>query len=114
MRKYILGLCAGAAGAVVNDLFLLMAPDISPNIYLSTAATWLVIGLLVSACDFPVHSILKGIFVALLVALPSLIYTVSSSASGAAWTLANTVIWGAVLGFAVDKMIHKVPHQNNG
>lgn len=111
MKKYLIGLGAGAAGAVVNVLFLLMAPGISLNVYLSTAITWLVIGLLVSACNFPVQGSFKGVLVALLISLPSFVYTVSSSISGTLCTLGNTIIWGAVLGFAVDKLIHRKKHE---
>ncbi|MEH6944863.1 hypothetical protein [Bacillus sp. JJ722] len=103
MKKYLIGIITGLAGAVINIVFLLFTPKLDTTIYISTGITWLVIGLLISACDFKINGIVKGIIVALLVSASSLVYTISSTLSGALWTIVNTVIVGAIIGFVIEK-----------
>lgn len=79
MNKYIRGIITGAVAGIINCLFLLFAKDIEITVYISTCITWIVIGLLICSVDFKIREILKGIIVALLVSLPSLVYTFSST-----------------------------------
>ena len=104
VNKYLIGIICGIIGAIINITFLLFATGLDTEVYLSTGATWVVIGLLISACDFKIKSFLKGIAISLLVSLSSLIYTFSSSLSGAIWTIVNTIIVGAIIGFAIEKI----------
>lgn len=104
VNKYLIGIICGIIGAIINITFLLFATGLDTEVYLSTGVTWVVIGLLISACDFKINSFLKGIVISLLVSLSSLIYTFSSSLSGAIWTIVNTIIVGAIIGFAVEKI----------
>lgn len=108
MKKILIGFCGGVIGAIINVVFLLFAPDLKFEIYLSTAITWIVIGILISACDFKINGILKGIVVAILVSASSLVYTVTSSLSGAVWTVSNILIVGAVIGYGIDKLKDKL------
>lgn len=107
MKKIIIGICGGIIGAVINILFLLFAPDLEIEVYLSTGITWLVIGVLISSCSFKLNGILKGIIIAILVSSSSLVYTITSSISGAVWTMINTIIVGAIIGYAIEKVSSK-------
>lgn len=107
MKKLFAGFCCGGAGAAVNLLFLVLAPDIELQVYLSTGLTWVAIGILTAFCNFSLNGALKGILVALLVSAPSLVYTVTASAAGAVWTILNTLVVGAAIGYAADKIISK-------
>lgn len=104
MKKYFIGLIGGLIGAIINVIFLFFASDIEMEVYLSTIVTWLVAGLLISACDFKLNGIVKGIIVSILVSARSLIYTITSTFSGAIWTLANTIIVGAIIGYGIEKI----------
>ncbi|GAA0084903.1 hypothetical protein UT300007_13420 [Clostridium sp. CTA-7] len=108
VNKYVIGIICGIVGAIINITFLLFAAGIDTKVYLSTGATWIAIGLLISACDFKINSFLKGIVISLLVSLPSLIYTFSSSLSGAIWITVNTTIVGAIIGFAIEKISNMI------
>jgi len=105
MKKYVIGIIAGVIGAGINILFLISATGIDFNVYISTGVTWLVIGLLTAACDFKMKGIVKGIFVALLVSSSSFVYTFSSSVSGGMWTVIDTAVIGAAIGFFLDKIV---------
>lgn len=107
MKKLFAGLCCGSAGAAVNLLSLVLAPDIGLQVYLSTGLTWVSIGILTAFCNFGVSGALRGVIVALLVSGPSLIYTVTASAAGAVWTMLNTLIVGAAVGYAAGKIISR-------
>lgn len=105
MKKIAIGICGGIIGAVINILFLLLAPGLDIKVYISTAVTWLVIGIFISSCSFKLNGILKGIIISILVSASSLIYTAASSVSSTVWTLIPTVIIGAVMGYAIEKVI---------
>ncbi len=108
MKKIFVGICGGIVGALINILFLLFAPDLEMEVYLSTGVTWIAIGILISSCNLKVNKVLKGIVVAILVSSSSLIYTITSSVSGGLWTLINTIIVGAIIGYSVDKIISRL------
>lgn len=101
MNKYFKGIIIGLVAGIVNFTFLLFAKDIEITVYISTFITWTVIGLLISSVDFKINSILKGIMVSLLVSLPSLVYTLSSTVIGAIWTFLTTLFIGAFLGYII-------------
>lgn len=108
MKKVMIGLGGGVIGAAVNVLFLLSAPNLETEVYLSTVITWLVIGVLISSCNFQVSGVLKGVIVSLLVSASSLIYTATSSVGGAIWTLISTLVCGAVIGYVIGKVSSKM------
>lgn len=101
MNKYFKGIIIGLVAGIVNCVFLLFAKDIEITVYISTFITWTVIGLLISSVDFKINSILKGTIVSLLVSLPSLVYTLSSTIIGAIWTFLTTLFIGAFLGYII-------------
>lgn len=105
MKKILIGLAGGVAGAIINVAFLLFAPNLEMEVYLSTAITWLAIGILISMCDLKMNGIVKGIAVAILVSSSSLVYTMSSSFSSAMWTIVNTVMVGAFIGYSIEKLL---------
>lgn len=111
MKKIVIGFCSGIIGAIINIIFLLFVPDLEIEIYLSTGVTWIVIGILISSCSFKLNGILKGIIVSFLVSASSLIYTITSSISGAMWTLINTLIVGAIIGYAIEKVNSKLENK---
>lgn len=106
MKKYLIGMGCGFIGAIINLLFLLMAPNIEISVYISTLITWIVIGLLISASEFKINSIAKGILISILVSLPSLVFTIVSTISGAVWTVINTIIAGGFIGYFIDKVLN--------
>lgn len=107
MQRVFVSFCGGVVGAIINILFLLFAPDLEMNVYLSTGFTWIAIGILIASCNFKLNGALKGMIVALLVSVSSLIYMITSSLSGAAWTLVNTFMVGAIIGYVIDTIISK-------
>lgn len=46
----------------------------------------------------------EKIFYWFLVSAPSLIYTITSTFSGAIWRLVNTIIVGAIIGYGIEKI----------
>lgn len=106
MKKYLIGVLSGVVGGIGNTAFLFFAPNIENAVYISTFVTWLVIGLLIASSDFKLSGIFKGAIIAVLISLPSLIFTIVSSPTGAIWSLANAIIFGALMGFVIDK-VHK-------
>lgn len=108
MKRILIGLIGGILGAIVNVAFLFFAPDLKFEVYLSTAITWIVIGILISVCDFKINGSLKGIVVSLLVSASSLVYTMASSLSGAIWTVVNILLVGAVMGYGIDQLAKKL------
>ncbi len=112
MKKILIGLVGGIIGAIINVAFLFFSPNLAINIYLSTAITWIVIGILISTCNFELNGIIKGILVAVLVSASSLVYTISSSFIGAIWSIVNTVIVGAIIGYAIEKISNIIANKN--
>ena len=112
MKRIVIGLIGGIIGASVNILFLLFAPNLEIEIYFATGITWLAIGILISLCNFKMNSFLKGIIVSFLVSASSLVYTFTSSISGAIWTLINTLVVGAIIGYVIEKIISKTSNKN--
>lgn len=102
MKKFIIGLVGGVVGAAINSAQLIFASDIETEVYISTAITWIAIGILIAACNFKINGILKGIVVSILVSASSLVYTITSSFTGALWTIAVAVILGAIMGYCID------------
>lgn len=107
MKKIGIGLLAGVIGTIINIVFLLFTPNLKIEIYLSTALTWIAIGILISISDLKQSHAIKGVLIALLVSAPSFVYTVASSLSGAMWTIINTVVVGAILGNMIGKVSSK-------
>ncbi len=103
MKKYTKGALIGIIVGIFNCLSLIFVKDIEITVYISTFITWIVIGIFTNIVKIDLNSIIKGIIVALLVSLPSLVYTVASSIFGAIWTLATTLISGAILGYFIEK-----------
>lgn len=112
MKRIVVGLIGGAIGSIINILFLLLAPDLEIEVYIATGITWIAIGILISLCNFKINGILKGIMVSFLVSASSLVYTFTSSASGSIWTLINTLVVGAVIGYAIEKVISIITNKN--
>ncbi|MGM0229911.1 hypothetical protein IGJ28_001998 [Enterococcus sp. AZ091] len=111
MKKIINGFSIGVVCAGINMLFLLFAPDLSIDIYLSTGITWIAIGVLISSSDFKVNSVLKGMIISFLVSANSLIYTMSSSISGVLWMVVNTALIGGIAGYTIEKVNFKRKHE---
>lgn len=103
MKKYINGIIAGIIVGIFHCLFLLFAKGLEITVFISTFITWIVVGVLISSVDFKTNSIIKGVTVSLLVSLPSLVYTFTSTIFGGIWTLFTTVLVGAFMGYIIDK-----------
>lgn len=111
MKKVLAGLCGGIVGAIIHVLFLLFAPGLEREVFLSTGFSWIAIGILISVCSLKAHGAVKGMAVAMLVSISTLIYTISSSFSGAVWTLAYTLCIGALIGYLIDMAISKMERE---
>ena len=107
MKRIVIGLIGGIIGAVINIFFLLFAPNLEIEVYVATGITWIAIGILISLCNFKMNSILKGIIVSFLVSASSLVYTLTSSISGAIWTMINALVVGSIIGYVFEKIISK-------
>lgn len=112
MKRIVIGFIGGIIGASINIFFLLFASNLEIEVYFATGITWIAIGILISLCNFKMNSILKGIIVSFLVSASSLVYTFTSSISGAIWTMINTLIVGAIIGYVVEKIISKTSNKN--
>lgn len=104
MKKYKNGILVGSVIGIINCIFLVFAQDLGIDVYIGTFLTWLVTGTLVSAVDYEVSLIIKGMIVAILIYLPNIAYVVSSSVFGAIWNAVTTLVFGAILGLIIDKM----------
>jgi hypothetical protein len=70
---------------------------------ISTFLTWVVVGLLISISSLKIKAFLKGIIITLLVNVPLLIYVAESSLIGLFWSMLMAIVFGGLLGYALDK-----------
>lgn len=108
MKKFMVGICGGIIGAFINVSFLFFAPDLEIEVYISTSITWIVIGILIASSSFKLNGIAKGIIISTLVSASSMVYTITSSPSGAIWTLINTILFGAIIGYGIEKACTRI------
>lgn len=103
MKKCINGIIVGIVAGIINCLFLLFASDIEITVYISTIITWAITGLIISSTNFKLKGILKGIIISVLISLPSFVFTISSTLFGTIWTLGETILFGAIIGYVIEK-----------
>lgn len=104
MKKYITGMLVGAAGGIISLLSLLFAPGLELPVYFSTVAVWIAAGLLISACDFKLKGVWKGLAVSLLISASPLIFTYAASISAGVWNTVSTAAVGAILGWMIERV----------
>lgn len=104
MKQFIIGALTGVIAAVINVAFLFMAPGLKISVFIATAITWIVTGIMISLCSLKINAILKGMLIAILISASSLVYVVTSSPSGAVWNILSTLVWGAIMGVVIDKL----------
>jgi len=107
VNKIFIGIGLGAVAGVINALFLTFAQDIEWTVYLSTIITWIVCGFFISSSALRINGIRKGILIAILISIPSLIYVLSANLVGAVWTIMWTILFGGIIGFLIEKIDKK-------
>ncbi len=103
MKKYMIALLLGAVVGVI-DVIPMVLQHLTWDANLSAFCLWVVTGLLISAVDFKMNGVVKGIFVAFLVLLPNA-FLIGWHEPGTLLPIGvMMVILGGLLGFAISKM----------
>ncbi len=103
MKKYILAVVLGAVAGVI-DVIPMVMQHLSWDANLSAFSLWVVSGLLISAVDFKMSGIVKGIFVAFLVLLPNIFIIGAQEPMTLLPIGIMTLVLGGLLGFAINKI----------
>ncbi|MGE0077411.1 MAG: hypothetical protein AB7S48_06100 [Bacteroidales bacterium] len=103
MKKYIVGLALGAIAGFI-DVTPMVIQGLTWDANLSAFSLWIAVGLLISAVDFKMHPALKGLLVAVLVALPCAIIVGWHDLMVLIPISTFTIILGSLLGFLIDRI----------
>lgn len=102
MKRTVTGILLGALAGVI-DVIPMIVMKLSWDANISAFSMWVVIGFLLSVTDLKLRPVLKGIFLAFLVLLPSAILIGWKEPSSLIPVFVMTTVLGGLLGFAVRK-----------
>ena len=106
MKKYIVGFSLGfVAGAI--DVTPMLIQKLPIDACLSAFTMWTIVGVLITAVDFKMHPVLKGIVTAFLVLAPISIIIAAKEPIALIPISIMTLILGSSLGFVINKFIPK-------
>jgi len=102
-RKILLGIALGVAAGVV-DIVPMVVQKLPIHSILSAFSMWVVLGLLINTSTLKMNGILKGLLLSLLVIMPTAILIGEAEPFSLVPIGIMTVILGASLGFASEKI----------
>jgi len=103
MKKYTIAVVLGAVAGII-DVIPMILQHLTWDANLSAFSLWVVSGLLISAVDFKMNGIIKGVVVAFLVLLPNVFIIGWHDPLSLLPIGIMTLILGGLLGFAVSKI----------
>lgn len=98
LKGTLLGICAG-----LLDVTPMIVQKLPWDANISAFSMWVVIGFILSATNFKMNSILKGIIVSFIIILPTAILIGAKEPFSLIPIAVMTLILGSLLGFAVHK-----------
>ncbi|MGH4052098.1 MAG: hypothetical protein ACREVX_12255 [Clostridium sp.] len=102
-NKLYLGVILGIIVGVINVLpMILQKTGWDANI--STFLTWIIIGFFISTTNLKIQGIFKGIFISILIFIPSTIFVIESTLTGAIWIIIMALFFGGLLGYLIDRL----------
>jgi len=106
MKKVIVGALSGLVAGII-DMIPMMLQKLTWDANLSALTMWIVVGIFISTIDWKINSVLKGVFVSLLVLLPTAILIGWKEPMSLIPITIMTIILGGILGYSVDKITKK-------
>ena len=106
MKKIKIGLLLGIAAGVI-DVIPMVIQNLTWDANISAFTMWIVVGILIATIELNINSIIKGIFIAFLVLLPSAILIGCKEPVSLIPIIIMTTILGGLLGFSINKILTK-------
>ena len=103
-RRILLGLVLGVAAGVI-DIVPMVIQKLPIHSILSAFSMWVVLGLLINTSTLKMKGVLKGLLLSLLVIMPTAILIGEAEPISLIPIGIMTVILGALLGFASEKIV---------
>ena len=107
MKKIKIGLLLGIAAGVI-DVIPMVIQNLTWDANISAFTMWIVVGILIATIELNINSIIKGIFIAFLVLLPSAILIGCKEPVSLIPIIIMTTILGGLLGFSINKILTKM------
>lgn len=104
MGKFLLSLLIGAAAGII-DIVPMIFQKLDRYSIISAFIQWVVAAFVITHIHFGVEGWLKGLIIAILMALPIIILVMKTDAKSAVPILVMSVILGSLIGFAADRFI---------
>ena len=102
MKKYTIGLALGVIAGIL-DVTPMLIQKLPISACLSAFTMWTILGVLITAVDFKIHPILKGIITAFLVLAPISIIIATSEPEALIPISIMTLLLGSFLGYTTNK-----------
>jgi hypothetical protein len=103
MKKQLTGLLLGGIAGII-DVIPMLLQKLSWDANLSAFTMWLIVGFFIASVEFIINPILKGILIAFMVLLPSLILIAWKEPFSIIPICIMTTVLGALLGLAIHKI----------
>lgn len=104
-NKTLIGLTIGICAGII-DVIPMIIQKLSWGANLSALSMWIIVGLFISANDWKMNSILKGILVSNLTLLPCAVIIGWQEPFSLIPILVMTLILGGLSGFIINKLIN--------
>ena len=105
-RKLIIGISFGFLAGII-DIIPMIIQHLTWDANISALCMWIIVGLFISALEFNINSIVKGVLIAFLVLLPSAILIGWKEPFALIPIAVMTTILGGLLGFTIQKLTNK-------
>ncbi|WKB36074.1 hypothetical protein QS257_01920 [Terrilactibacillus sp. S3-3] len=102
-RQIIFGIVLGVVAGIIN-IVPLAAQKVRWDTVFSQFLDWVIVGFFIAATHWKINDVLKGILIALLIFIPSLIYTIELSLAGAFLMIIMTAFFGGLIGAINGKL----------
>jgi hypothetical protein len=102
MKKTVIGILLGMAAGII-DIIPMVIQKLTWDADISAFSMWVVVGFLISAVETKMNPVVKGIFIAFLVLLPSGILIGYKEPLSLIPISIMTIILGGLLGFTIHK-----------
>jgi len=102
MKKIIVGIVLGSLAGII-DVVPMLIQKLTWDANISAFTMWVVVGFLIATVELKIKPVLKGILIAFLVLLPSLILIVWKNPAPLIPIMTMTLILASLLGFFINK-----------
>lgn len=102
MSKILLGIVLGCIAGVIDVIPMIMQ-KLSWSANISAFCLWVVAGFLIATSSLEINNILKGLLIAFLILLPTLVLIASKDIKSIIPIIIMTAILGSLLGYFIGK-----------